>query len=312
MDFNNVARGIGDSIRIETNKTMIKQLTIISGKGGTGKTTLAASLAALAGGAVLADCDVDAADLHLLLDPKIKQSNDFEGGYSAEIDQKLCTHCGLCLEHCRFEAISDDFVINSLQCEGCGACFDVCPAEAVVFERECAGQWFESTTRFGPMVHAALGAGQDNSGKLVSQVRSRAMEIAKEENRDLVIIDGPPGVGCPVISAITGVDLLLLCAEPTPSGRHDLLRVLELADHFKIQAAVCMNKVDLAPEKSREILDEAKKRGAHIVGTIPYDTKAVESMMQGKTVIEFDDGPLADSFKNIWTETTKLLVNEHK
>ncbi len=290
---------------------MAKQITIISGKGGTGKTTLTASIAALAKDAVLADCDVDAADLHLLLEPTIQMTHDFAGGHTARIDPNPCTSCGLCAESCRYDAISDDFVVNDLICEGCGACFDVCPVEAVIFEQETAGQWFESTTRFGVMVHAALGAGQDNSGKLVSQVRTRANEIAKENGKDLVIIDGPPGVGCPVISAITGVDLLLLCAEPTPSGRHDLLRVLELANHFEIPAAVCMNKSDLAPEKSIEILQEAKERGAHIVGSTPYDTQAVKAMMQGKTVVEYSDGPLADAFKEVWAKTRELVDAQH-
>ncbi len=286
---------------------MAKQITIISGKGGTGKTTLTASIAALAESAVLADCDVDAADLHLILTPHINETHDFAGGFSATIDPKACTSCGLCLDACRYDAISDDFAVNDLMCEGCGACFDICPAQAVIFKRETAGQWFESTTRFGPMVHAALAAGQDNSGKLVSQVRKRANEIAEEQNKDLVIIDGPPGVGCPVISAVTGVDLILICAEPTPSGRHDLLRVLELAGHFGIPAALCMNKSDLAPEKSREILSEAQQNGAHFVGSLPYDTQAVAAMMQSKSVVEFYEGPLVKAIEEVWANTTELV-----
>jgi len=288
---------------------MAKQLAVISGKGGTGKTTLVASFAALAKDAVLADCDVDAADLHLILSPEVNKTHDFTGGYSAAIDKEKCTECGICVEHCRWDAIDENFVIDPLLCEGCGVCFDVCPADAVTFEKEQAGLWFESTTRFGPMVHASLFAGQDNSGRLVEQVRKTAKETADRLDSSLIIVDGSPGIGCPVISTITGVDHVLVCAEPTPSGRHDLDRVLELAEQFKIPASVCINKSDIAPEASEQIVASVEKKGAEVLGLLPYDIAAVEAMVKGLSVIEAGDSPLARAISRVWSRLQALLVD---
>jgi MinD superfamily P-loop ATPase len=285
----------------------MKELTVISGKGGTGKTSLVAAFASMAHDAVIADCDVDAADLHLILDPDVKQEHDFHGGYVAAVHPMLCNECGVCLDLCRFGAINQDFQVDPLSCEGCGVCADNCPVDAIILERDDAGKWFVSETRFGPMVHARLGVAQENSGKLVSQVRARAKEIAEERKLDLAIVDGSPGIGCPVVSSVTGTDLVFAVTEPTQSGRYDLGRVLQLARHFRVKAAVCVNKYDLNEAVTEEIRALCDGNGTEFVGTIPYDISVTEAMVARKAVTEYGDGPATKAIKEIWRKTVKLL-----
>ena len=289
----------------------MKQLTVISGKGGTGKTTLAAAFAVLAERPVVADCDVDAADLHLVLDPQVRETYDFAGGLTASIDLDKCVECGVCRDLCRYDAIDENYVIDAFACEGCGVCHDHCPAEAVTLTPEQAGRWFVSQTRCGPMVHAALNVAQENSGKLVAAVRSRAKEIAEQDGHEVVIIDGSPGVGCPVISSLTGADLALVCTEPTPSGMHALKRVLSLTEHFGIPAAVCVNKADLSAEMTDEIEEYVREQKAHFAGRLPYDTSAVKAMTAGLTVVENGDSPLGQAVRRVWSNLDSVLKGEH-
>jgi len=290
---------------------MSKELTIISGKGGTGKTSLAACFACLASGAVIADCDVDAADLHLVLQPEIIKRHRFEGGLLAVIDSEGCTLCRQCEALCRYGAISPDIKIDPLLCEGCGVCADNCSHEAIQMKREIAGEWFISMTRFGPLIHAKLGIAQDNSGKLVSQVRNRAKEIANERDLELIIVDGSPGIGCPVISSIAGTDLVLAVTEPTQSGRHDLERVLKLTHHFNIKTAVCVNKYDLNDDITEEIKKVCGKEKAIFVGKIPYDPAVTEAMVAGKSLTEISSGPGAVATKEMWERILSLLKGRH-
>jgi MinD superfamily P-loop ATPase len=285
----------------------MKEMTVISGKGGTGKTSLVAAIASTVRSAVIADCDVDAADLHLILSPDIIESYDFESGYTAAIDSNACNLCGECLDLCRFEAISEEFRVDPLSCEGCGVCSDYCPEEAIRLERDIGGKWFVSETRFGPMVHARLGVAQENSGRLVSIVRNSAKDLARERGLDYAIVDGSPGVGCPVISSITGTDLVLAVAEPTQSGLHDLGRVLELARHFRVTAAVCVNKYDLNEQVAGDIEDLCDKDGAKYVGRIPYDRSVTEAMIEGKAVTEYADGGAASAMSEVCTKAMAML-----
>ncbi len=279
----------------------MKELVIISGKGGTGKTSLTAAFAAFSENGVICDGDVDAADLHLLTAPVVKQQIDFNGGGIAVINPEKCIECGQCIELCRFEAISESFKVDGIACEGCGVCVDLCPEKAIDFPVKTCGQWFVSDTRFGPMVHARLGIAEENSGRLVALVRKEAKSLAEEIKADLLITDGPPGVGCPVIAAISGADALLIVTEPTVSGVHDLDRVMALAAHFKIPSMVCVNKFDLNPDQARIIEDIAKKRGSSVVGRIPFDPLFTKSMVCGQTVVEFDpDSYLTGLLKEIW------------
>jgi MinD superfamily P-loop ATPase len=293
-------------------------LTIISGKGGTGKTSLVACFAALASqnrGVVLADCDVDAANLHLLLSPQVERREEFWSGKTASIDPELCTACGECLEQCRFDAIvppkQDDqtqaYRVDPINCEGCSVCAEVCPVEAVNMQENMCGEWFVSHTRFGPMVHARLGIGEENSGKLVTTVRKEAEEIAKAQARDIILVDGPPGIGCPVIASITGTDAILCVTEPTLSGLSDLERVGELAEHFNINMAVCINKYDLNPEVSANIEDYCRKHDMKLAGKIRFDQDITEAMVKGKTLIEYQPGETADEIKKVWNQVEKIL-----
>jgi MinD superfamily P-loop ATPase len=285
----------------------MKQVTVISGKGGTGKTSIVAAIAAMEKNAVVADCDVDAADLHLILHPDVEENHAFEGGFRAEIDPDACTFCGDCEALCRYDAIAN-FQIDPLHCEGCGVCHDNCPVNAIHMERMIAGDWFVSGTRFGAMVHAKLGIAQENSGKLISRVRNRAKEIAQDKNLDLIIIDGPPGIGCPVISSITGADLVLVVTEPTLSGLHDLKRVLDLTRHFDVRAAVCINKFDLNEDISNDIREACNAGNGRFVGEIPYDPLVTQAMVSGKSIMENGSGPAAAGIEKIWTKTKELLV----
>ena len=285
----------------------MKELTIISGKGGTGKTSVVASFAAIAQNKVLADADVDAADLHLILTPAIKHEEDFKGGRTAQINPEICTECGECLERCQFNAISPDFVVDKIDCEGCGVCVYFCPVEAIDFPQNICGKWYISDTRFGPMVHARLGIAEENSGLLVSLVRNQAKVLAEERGLDTIIVDGPPGIGCPVIASITGTSAVLIVTEPTLSGLHDLERVGGLAAHFKIPTLACVNKFDLNEDMSNQIADYCARNRIELVGRIPYDTAVTYAMVAGKSIVEFSDGRVSDAIKNIWHKVEDLL-----
>ena len=288
----------------------MKQILIISGKGGTGKTVITASFASLAKNKVMADCDVDAADLHLLLHPKIKEEHNFEGGKTAIIDEEKCIGCGKCQEVCRFEAVreeGDKFKIDPLACEGCGACTLVCPENAIILKAENVGHWFISETRYGPMIHAKLGIAQENSGRLVSLVREKSMDIALKKGVDYVIIDGPPGIGCPVIASISGVDLALIVIEPTLSGMHDAQRAINVAKHFGIKTAVCINKNDLNPKNSETIKKDCLKSDVPVIGEIPFDKIVPESLVHEKPIVEYKDCRVSSEIKNLWNKITEIL-----
>lgn len=278
----------------------MKQIVVISGKGGTGKTVITGAFAALAKNHVMADCDVDAADLHLLLQPKIKFRQDFRSGLSAVIDKKICQQCGKCIAACRFNAISDSFVIDHVSCEGCGFCSHICPVGAIKMEENLAGEWFISQTRFGPMVHAKLGIAQENSGKLVSLVRKQAKELALKTNCDWVIIDGAPGIGCPVIASLSGIDCAVVVTEPTLSGLHDALRVIEVTKHFNVPSRLVINKYDLNLDMSEKIEEHCAKNGISLIGKVSFDKTVVEAMVEGKTIMEYKDTPVKDEIRGIW------------
>ncbi len=285
----------------------MKELVIISGKGGTGKTSLTAAFAALAENMVLCDADVDAADLHLLMKPDFRERTDFQGGGIAEIDPEKCIQCGLCLDLCRFGAISQDYVVDPIDCEGCGVCVDFCPEEAIAFPIQTCGEWYISGTRYGPMVHARLGIAEENSGKLVSLVRQESARLAEEQHKDLIITDGPPGVGCPVIASIGGAAGVLIVTEPTVSGLHDMERVADLAAHFKVPAMACINKSDLNPEQSERIEQLAADKGIEILGRIPFDPVFIKSMVQGQNVIEYSpDSEIAGAIRRMWERIIRL------
>jgi MinD superfamily P-loop ATPase len=278
----------------------LKQLVVISGKGGTGKTSLTGSFAALSKGAVFADCDVDASNLHLLLKPEVKKTIEFKGLKLARIIEEKCTRCGLCMEKCRFEAISD-YKVDPVHCEGCGVCLWVCPVGAVAFEDRVCGHAYVSETRFGPMAHARLIPGMENSGKLVTLVRQMAQELAEETGRGLVLVDGPPGIGCPVIASLSNVDAGLVVVEPSLSGIHDLKRALELLDHFKIRPLVCVNKHDINLDNTKEIGDFCEDSGIDLVGRIPFDEDVTKAMVAGLTVVEYSPkSPAGVEIKKTW------------
>jgi MinD superfamily P-loop ATPase len=289
------------------------EIVVVSGKGGTGKTVLASSLAFLAENKVTADCDVDAPDMHLLLKPEVVREEDFYGMKFAEIDPEKCTACGKCAEVCRFGAVRVKasgsqvvYSIHPLACEGCGVCVWMCPAEAVAFQGSHGGKWFISDTRFGKLVHARLGPAQENSGKLVSIVRSEARNLAGKEGAGMVIIDGPPGIGCPVIASIAGVDLAVVVTEPSLSGIHDLDRVLGLADHFDLRAGVVINKYDLNEEITEEIEEHLPERGAVFLGKIPFGEEVKEAITTGETVVEHGQGPVSKAVRLVADNILRL------
>ena len=285
----------------------MKELVIISGKGGTGKTSLTAAFAALAENIVLCDADVDAADLHLLMAPAVKKRTDFMGGSLAVIRQDDCVECSRCLELCKFEAISEDFVVDPLSCEGCGVCVDLCPEKAIDFPIQKCGEWLISDTRYGTMVHARLGIAEENSGKLVSLVRQQVKEIAEKEDKELILTDGPPGIGCPVIAAIGGATALVIIVEPTVSGLHDMSRVADLARHFKVPGLVCVNKYDLNGKMAAKIEGIAVERNMEIVGRIPFDPGFTKAMVEGKNILEFaSDSATARTVRSVWD---KILLS---
>ena len=292
----------------------MKQLVILSGKGGTGKTSVAAALAQLASQEmpiVMADADVDAANLELVLDPTKQEVEDFFGGKVAAIDPAKCTACGTCHQVCRFEAIipgDEVYQVDPLACEGCAACYYQCPEEAIRLKEERDGQWFRSDTRFGPLFHAHLFAGRENSGKLVTLVKQQARLLALDTGAALVLVDGPPGIGCPVISASAGADLALHVVEPTVSGVHDLERIMGTTDHFGVPSLVAINKADLNPTRAGEITAFCAEQGVEVLGQIPYDNVVTEAMVQGQPVTEYSDGPVTEALSNIWHRIRERLV----
>ena len=286
----------------------MQELIVISGKGGTGKTSLIAAFASLAESKVLCDADVDAADLHLIMNPQVLSRTDFKSGHTADINKSKCTECGLCLDLCKFSAISDDFIVNPIDCEGCGVCVYFCPEKVIDFPEDTCGEWFNSDTRFGPMVHARLGIAEENSGKLVTLVRQESKRLADEKNLDLILTDGPPGVGCPVIASIGGASAVLIVAEPTLSGIHDMERVVQLANHFKVTAMVCVNKFDLNPDLTRDIENFAKDEGLSCLGRIPFDPVFIKAMVQGQTIFEYNnDSQAGHAVEAIWHTLSKKL-----
>ncbi len=286
----------------------MKQLLILSGKGGTGKTSVVASLAKLAKNAVFVDADVDAADLHLLLHPKIQHREDFTSGFVAEIDSERCIACGTCRDLCRFDAIDETFKVDSFSCEGCGLCEWNCPEQAITLKENLSGEWFISETANGPMVHAKLGIAADNSGKLVSLIREKSREVAEEKGRDLILLDGSPGLGCPVIASVSGVDMALLIAEPTPSGLHDLERLLDLLKHFSVPAFVVVNKADLDDTMAEKIEERCAAKGVKSLGRIPFDEAVVKALVAGEALVDYSAGAAAQAVKKIW-DRLKLELN---
>jgi MinD superfamily P-loop ATPase len=266
----------------------LRQIVILSGKGGTGKTTVAAALAHLASqeaSIILADADVDAANLELVLSPSLQEEADFTGGGMAVIDQELCIACGRCHDVCRFEAIvpdSEGYAVDEIGCEGCGACAYVCPVEAIEMHEQRDGRWFRSQARYGPLFHAHLFAGRENSGKLVTLIKGKARLLALEREADYFLVDGPPGIGCPVIAAVSGMDLALLVTEPTVAGAHDLHRIVGVTQHFGVPSLACINKWDLNPAKTKEIATWCGEQGVPVVGRIPYDQVVTRAMVQGQ------------------------------
>lgn len=288
------------------------ELAVISGKGGTGKTSLAASFAVLAQEAVLADCDVDAADLHLMLKPVLRERKAFQSGFEAVIHQDRCVQCGICMQVCRFDAVvkrqngSERYSIDETACEGCGVCEYRCPEDAVEMRQADSGELYVSDTRYGRFVHAALKPAAENSGKLVTWVRETARSLAEEDGRRFVLIDGPPGIGCPVIASLTGVSRVLVVSEPTVSGLHDLDRVLSVARHFGVPASVCVNKWDLNPQMTERIEHAARDAGADTAGRVRYDTEFTRSQIAGVPLVE-QGGAAAQDVRAVWDDTRRRI-----
>jgi MinD superfamily P-loop ATPase len=279
----------------------MKQLTILSGKGGTGKTTTTASLAVLARNAVLADCDVDAPDLHMLLHPEVIKTQEFKGSKLAVIDKTKCDNCGFCREKCRFDAITEAIEVDPIACEGCGVCAAICPADAITMIERVSGYAYISKTKYGFMAHAVLNPGEANSGKLVTLVRQNARILSEKENSDLILIDGPPGIGCPVIASVTGVDVGLVVTEPTMSGIHDLERALQLLAHFNVTPLVAVNMHDINLDNTEKILRFCEENSIKVVGRIPFNPKVTEAMVNGKTIVEYaPESDVTKEIANIW------------
>ncbi len=285
----------------------MKEVVVISGKGGTGKTSVVSALAGLGPGKVLADCDVDAADLHLVLNPDIQEKMEFISGELPEIDPDECIECGECLNHCKFDAISEDFRVIKENCEGCGVCAYVCPVDAArMYPRHC-GEWYISKTRFGDMVHASLGIGEENSGVLVTTVRKKAGAMAEEENKEYVLVDGAPGVGCPVIASLTNADAAIVVAEPTVSAEHDLHRVCELTHHFGIQTLTLINKADINEDITQTIQNYCQERNIPILGRLSYDARFTQAQIHKQNIMEFDPDGLGKEMESIWDKMRQEL-----
>lgn len=313
----------------------MKQLVILSGKGGTGKTSITAAFAhlaaqgGLAGKVILADADVDAANLELVLQPRLLEQQDFTGGKVAVIDQETCSACGDCQTVCRFEAIhtlspvlirsatrpsgeiGEGYYVDPIACDGCAACVYQCPTGSITMQPQVAGKFYHSESRYGPLYHANLRPGQENSGKLVTLVKQRARLQALDENRQLVIVDGPPGIGCPVISAISGADLALVVAEPTVSGVHDMRRALETLKHFGVRALVAVNKADIFPAGADEIEAFCQQQGVETVGWIPFDLTVASAMVAGEAVTSFQpQAPSSIAIRQVWERVSQSLMKK--
>ena len=283
----------------------MQEITILSGKGGTGKTSITAALASVAKNAVFCDNDVDAADLHLLFHPQVLEQHDFDSGWVANINTEKCDQCNICIDHCRFDAInkngSGNLEVNPFACEGCRLCERVCPKGAITSKRYMDNQWFVSDTRFGKLIHAHMGPGQENSGKLVSQIRKKAKELANEQRADFIVNDGPPGIGCPVIASVTGTDKVLLVVEPSISGLHDAQRVSELVKGFGIPQFAVINKYDLHPDFSKKVERFLVSANIPLVGKIPFDSVFVDAMVAGETIVEYQPkSEIAKEITSIW------------
>jgi MinD superfamily P-loop ATPase len=295
----------------------MREVVVISGKGGTGKTSIVASFAALAGDVVIADCDVDAADLHLVLTPETRRHEQFHSGRHALIRQTDCSRCGICLALCRYDAVQatsgpggeESYAIDPFSCEGCGVCVRFCPEHAIDFPKRACGEWFVSVTRFGPMVHARLAVAAENSGKLVSIVRQEARRIAEERRSRWLIVDGPPGIGCPVIASVTGASQVMVVAEPTLSAEHDMERVLRLTRHFGIPSLVCVNKWAINPQMADRVEQKAASLGAAITGRVRYDRGVTTAQVRGTTVVEFGGGAAVD-IREIWRGIERQGITE--
>ena len=285
----------------------MREVVVLSGKGGTGKTSLVGSFAAIARAKVLADCDVDAADLHLLLDPHNKEEHEFWSGQVAFVDEDKCTECGLCQEVCRFGAIAD-FKVDATACEGCGFCYRICPADAISMTDCLAGYWFISHTKYGPLVHARLGIAQENSGKLVAAVRKQARALAEGQGASYIITDGPPGIGCPVISSLSGANLALLVTEPTLSGIHDLERVLGVCQHFSVPATVCINKYDINEANSCQIESYCRSQGVEVTAKIPFDNVVTKALVAGIPVVEYSQGRVTQEIERLWATVSQCMA----
>ncbi len=291
----------------------MKEIVVISGKGGTGKTSVTASLAVLAGNdTIVADCDVDAADMHLLMKPVIEKSENFFSGVIAKIDEDKCTNCGMCADVCRFNAIpviNDQHIINSLNCEGCGYCEKVCPVEAITMPEQNVGDWYISKTKIeNTLVHAKLGIGAENSGKLVAKVKNESKRLAEENNKDYIIVDGSPGIGCPVVSSLSGANFVVLVTEPSLSGLHDLKRAYELVKKFNLKAGCIINKYDINKDVTKDIIQFLNDESIEYIASLPYDENFTKAMTFGQTIVEYDTGELKDLMVSSW-EKIKELAN---
>jgi MinD superfamily P-loop ATPase len=290
----------------------MKQILVISGKGGTGKTVITGALAFLMKNKVMVDCDVDAADFHLLSDPRIGETREFWSGHTAEIDPERCNRCGICRNICRFDAITEDFQVNGISCEGCGFCSHVCPESAITMEPNRSGDWYVSDTRFGKLVHARLGVAEENSGKLVSEIKKAALTLAEKERQDWILIDGPPGIGCPVIASLTGVDYVLLVTEPTLSGWHDARRVTGVAEKFDIPVLAVVNKYDLNIQMTETIEKECLEADIPVMGRISFDPSVVESVIHRKSIMEHSRSPVQREVRLMWENMEKHIKNKQE
>ncbi len=287
------------------------ELVVVSGKGGTGKTSLVGALAALSKNKVLVDCDVDAADLHLILNNKVVSTNEFIGGKRASIDEEMCTGCGLCAAYCRFDAIKPSsnstnesmgkFQVSEFSCDGCGVCVRHCPEKAIEFNPTVSGQWYISETSYGPLVHARLGLAQANSGKMVSMLRQQALLLANKRGSDLILVDGPPGIGCPVIASTTGADYILIVTEPSMSALHDMERLLRLTTHFAIPTGICINKCDINREMTSRIEEFARRQKVKVLGKIPFNHAVTASQLSGTTIVEYADNGVSQEINLMWS-----------
>ncbi len=291
---------------------MIKELTIVSGKGGTGKTTITAAFASLCKNKIMTDCDVDAADLHLILQPEVLHQESFIGGRAPVMDKSICTECGTCQEVCRFNAVDLDsdqsYIINSFACDNCALCVFACPEKAISMVDSVNGNWFISKTPYGKMVHAKLGIAEDNSGKLVTLVRQQAKKLAEEEGLSLIVNDGPPGIGCPVTAAITGTSLVLVVTEPTLSGIHDMERVVDLCRYFQVPVQVCINKYSINLVNTQKIREYCANLGIAIVGELPFEPLVNKALVARQNVIDFECGAVTKVVRRMWQEVEKQLT----